>query len=286
MTVEQDRSNRRPGADSVTWRINRVRACVLSWPRAILLQLAHPLIGTAIAHHSTFRRTPLAPASRLRATVRAMLELTFGSPATAQRAVARIRGIHDHVNGVMPSDAGRYRVGTVYSAHDPALLTWVQLTLLDSVPRAYESLVGPLDARDRDAYCVESRPVAEQLGIPAGVIPDSFSEVERRIARAIADGTLVLTDETRSLGLSLLQGPMMTLLFPAAHVVRLLTLGWLPPELRRAYGFQWTSRDASAFFRWCGRARRFHERAPERLTTWAAARRAEARHIHVVNIHP
>jgi uncharacterized protein (DUF2236 family) len=270
----------------VTWRVNRARASVLGWPRAILMQLAHPLIGAAIARHSTFRETPFSPASRLHATVRAMLELTFGTQEMAERAVERIRHIHDHVYGATPSDAGRYRAGTVYSAHDPALLTWVQLTLLDSVPRAYADLVAPLETHARDAYCAEARLVAEPIGIPPGSLPGTDGEVRLRIDSALGDGTLALTDETRALGRALLSGPLMTLLLPATRVVRLLTVGWLPSALRSGYGFEWTSRDALAFDRWCRRSRRFHATAPDRLTVWGAARRAEARHIDVVNVHP
>jgi uncharacterized protein (DUF2236 family) len=137
----------------VTWRVNRARAAVLAWPRAILMQIAHPLIGSAIARHSTFQRTPLSPALRLHATVRAMLRMTFSTPEAARDAVERIRSIHDRVHGHIESDAGRYRAGTDYSAHDPALLTWVLVTLLDSVPLAYADLIAPLSERERDAFC-------------------------------------------------------------------------------------------------------------------------------------
>jgi len=278
--------DRRPGPRSVTWRVNRARAAVLAWPRAILMQIAHPLIGSAIARHSTFQCTPLSPALRLHATVRAMLRMTFGTPESARDAVARIRRIHDGVYGTIGSDAGRYRAGTDYSAHDPQLLTWVLVTLLDSVPLAYADLIAPLSEDERDTYCAESRSGVAPLGIPPGMVPTTSAEVRRRISAALGDGTLALTDETRALGRSLLSGPLMTMLEPATRVTRRLTIGWLPPELRSAYGFEWSSRDAASFERWCRLIRRVHAAAPERLTTWGIARRAEARQIDVVNLHP
>lgn len=43
------------GVESVSRRINAERLAVLSWPRAILLQLAHPLVAAGVAEHSSFR---------------------------------------------------------------------------------------------------------------------------------------------------------------------------------------------------------------------------------------
>src|SRR5262245_2235817 len=43
----------RPDPVTVTWRVNREIIVVAGWGRAILLQLAHPLIAAGVADHSS-----------------------------------------------------------------------------------------------------------------------------------------------------------------------------------------------------------------------------------------
>src|SRR5688572_1143257 len=149
---------------SVARRINGERVVVLGWTRAILMQLAHPLIAAGVFEHSRFRESPWSAAERLHSTIQAMLALTFGTEAASMRALEGIRTIHRRVNGQLRTTVGRFPVGTPYSAEDPTLVRWVHLTLLESLPLAYEALVGPLEPGDRDAYCAESAEVAISLG--------------------------------------------------------------------------------------------------------------------------
>ena len=125
-------------------RINGERLMVLGWGRAILMQLAHPLIAAGIGDHSDFRSGPVGTAQRLRRTVRAMLALTFGDEVHAARASRQILAIHDRVHGTLPTAVGPFPAGTRYSAHDPDLLLWVHSTLLDSMLLFYADLVAPL----------------------------------------------------------------------------------------------------------------------------------------------
>src|SRR3954451_5151728 len=96
----------RPSPGGMTWTIAGERLAVLAWPRAILLQLAHPLVAAGVARHSGFRASTFAPFVRLRSTVGAMRRLTFGSDEAAAAALRQIRGIHDRVNGRLQETAG------------------------------------------------------------------------------------------------------------------------------------------------------------------------------------
>ena len=80
----------RPLPGGITWTIAGERLAVLAWPRAILLQLAHPLVAAGVARHSGFRASTLAPFTRLHATIGAMRELVFGSDDAAAATVRRI----------------------------------------------------------------------------------------------------------------------------------------------------------------------------------------------------
>ena len=75
--------------------VNRERIVVLGWGRAILLQLAHPLVAAGVRDHSGFSAGPMARLRRLHATVGAMVAFTFGDDARVSRAAARINAVHD-----------------------------------------------------------------------------------------------------------------------------------------------------------------------------------------------
>src|SRR4051812_8692295 len=145
-----------PEVPGITDRVNGERVVLLGWPCAILMQVAHPLIAAGVLDHSTFRDNAVAPIRRLHSTVRAMLGLSFGTPAERAEVITTIRSIHTRVNGTLQTDVGRYAAGTRYSAEDPALLLWVHATLVDTSIRLFDMLAGKLTDQDRDEYCRES----------------------------------------------------------------------------------------------------------------------------------
>src|SRR5688572_18840728 len=144
---------------------------LFGWGRAILLQLAHPLIAAGVYEHSSFRATPLAAVARLRETVHAMLSLTFGSDAQRDATLEGIRRIHRRVNGQLPESVGIYPRGTAYSAEQPELLLWVHTTLLESILLVHDIVKPPLTPAERDAYCVQAAPIALALGVREAEVP-------------------------------------------------------------------------------------------------------------------
>ena len=260
------------GPKSASWRINGERAVVLGWPCAILMQFAHPLIAAGVAGHSSFRQSRLAPLVRLHGTIAAMLGLTFGDDPTAEAAADRINRIHDRVTGTLSKSAGPYAAGTPYAAHDPHLLAWVQLTLLDTVPRAYEMVVGPLAPAEKDAYCVEARVGAARLGLPGELIPPTFKEVSKAVSARLSDGSLVVTDAARTLARDILR-PGTPTPWPLGRIHRLMTVGLLPAELRVAYDLSWSVHDEAALARWSAGLRWASARTPAAIRRWRAARR-------------
>jgi uncharacterized protein (DUF2236 family) len=291
----------RPGPGSVAWRINGERLVVCGWSRAILMQVAHPLIAAGVARHSGFRASATAPATRLVHTIRAMLDLTFGSDADARAIVARINAIHDRVHGVLghgPShgdgrDRGQARGNSAgdggvrsdgqaapayaphqpYTAHDPHLQAWVHLTLLDSALRTYQLLVGSLSQDEQDRYCDESRVIAEWLRVPSALLPATVSGMHRAIDARLASGEIVITEEARELANAILRPSIGRWLWPLGAFHRLITIGLLPPALRTAYGLSWSPGQARTLRRLGRVVRAAHRLAPSALTRWRAARR-------------
>ena len=117
---------------------------MLGGGRALLMQVAHPLIAAGVAAHSGFQQAPL---TRLTRTLELMLTIVFADGRDALAAVRAIARVHRRVHGRLETAVGPFRRGTPYDAADPALLLWVHATLVDSALVAY----GPSSARCRHA---------------------------------------------------------------------------------------------------------------------------------------
>jgi uncharacterized protein (DUF2236 family) len=257
----------RPGPDSVTWKVNREIIVVAGWGRAILLQLAHPSVAAGVHHHSSFRGSLRSSFRRLQSTIGAMLAIAFGDTEEMIAAAAGINTIHDRVRGPV-QDGGS---GT-YSAHDPGLQRWVHATLLNSIPRTYELLAGPLTPRERDDYCAEGALMEPLLGMPDGSLPRDSAQLDSYMRDMFAGGTLVVTDTSRALARSVLYPPRWWMAWPAFRAMQLLTIGTLPPSIRDAYGFAWREKDARALSRWTAVIRTVVRLLPSFARQWPMSR--------------
>lgn len=245
---------------------------LLGWTRAILLQLAHPLIAAGVYDHSSFRATPWAAASRLHSTVRAMLALSFGTDAEREHALHGIRTIHTRVNGQLRETVGLFPAGSAYSAEDPALVLWVHLTLLESIPQAYELFVGPLSDQERDCYCAESAWVATALGARPPDVPVTWAHATDQLSRIYASGVLAVGSQARELAAAVLAPRFSRLVPPLGSWNRLVAVGLLPAEIRRQYGLAWTELDQRRFERIVRRLRRVRQSLPDFVALWPEGR--------------
>jgi uncharacterized protein (DUF2236 family) len=257
---------------AVARKINGEIVVLLGWGRAILLQLAHPLVGAGVADYSRFQTDLRGYAARARRTVGAMLALTFGSEEEVHAIASRVNAIHNRISGTLREAAGVFPAGTPYSARDPELLRWVHATMVDSVPLAYELFVEPLTPEEKDHYCAEASMIAPLFGIPDGLLPCSLAEHESYMEQMFVNGQLEVTENARRLARSLLSpplGPAAALLFSP---VRLTTIGLLPSAIRQGYGFAWDAHHDAAFGRFVSLVRHVRWCLPRMLREWPAAR--------------
>ncbi len=269
-----------PSADrthSMAWKLHREMVLLAGWGRAILLQLAHPLVAQGVADHSGFRDERWGRLHRLDRTLRAMLTLTFGTPEEAERVARAIRGVHDRVHGELPTPEGVFPERAHYTAHDPALLTWVHATLLDSSLLTYELFVAPLTAEERDRYCAESRAIGPLLGIPTGCLPRSTADLRAYLEAKLTSGEIAVGDTARRLAPEILHPPAFLVARPLLALARLPTIGLLPSAVRRGYGLSWGRRQDRALFAAAAVSRRLLPLLPSTLRHWPAARAACAR---------
>jgi uncharacterized protein (DUF2236 family) len=271
--------------DPVSRRVNAERIVLLGWGRAILLQLAHPLVAAGVDEHSGFRSTTWAAVSRLYHTVHAMLALTFGTDAEREHALGGIRQIHQRVHGHLKTATRRFAEGTPYSAEDPDLVLWVHATLLESVPLVYERLVGPLTIAERNAYCAEAAPIAVALMARSHEVPRTWAEARAYLDRMYASGDLEVTEQARTLARAVLSPPAAAawIAGPATWTNRIVTLGLLPPQIRRQYRFEWTRTNQRTFDALVPTLRTMRRVLPRAVTLWPESRAVASPGTHLPN---
>ncbi|HVF19113.1 MAG TPA: oxygenase MpaB family protein [Mycobacteriales bacterium] len=156
------------GPDSVTWRVHGDPTMLLGGLRSLFLQALHPLAMAGVEQHSGFRDDPWG---RLFRTAEYVTVVAFGTTAEAQRAGARVRGIHRGLTGIEPESGARYQVD------DPDLLRWVHCAEVESFFTTYRRAGGPLRPGDADRYYAEQRRAAELVGLGADTVPGSVGEM-------------------------------------------------------------------------------------------------------------
>jgi uncharacterized protein (DUF2236 family) len=114
------------GPASQTWRIDREAAVFLGAGRALLLQLAHPWVASAIAGHSA---TFADPIGRFHRTFDVVFTMVFGSLDQALAASRRLHQRHTKIVGHLPEALGRFDKGSPYCANEISALRWVHATL-------------------------------------------------------------------------------------------------------------------------------------------------------------
>lgn len=254
------------GPGSVTWRVNRELVLLLGGGRALLLQVAHPLVAAGVAEHSDYRRDPWG---RLLRTLRLTTAVAFADPEGSRGAAAKIWATHGAVTGTAPD-------GRSYDARDPELLLWVWATLLDSSLLVHGRWVGDLDPGELTRYHREQARFATAFGVPeelAPATPEAFRAYwERMLARE-----LCVTEAARDVARHTLRPPAPAPLRPLFAVYAGLTAGLLPPGVRAAYGLDWGPRRERALGASAAAARRALPLVPGPLRQFPEARRAARR---------
>src|SRR5215469_10985591 len=191
------------GPGSVTWRINREAVLFLGAGRALLLQLAHPWVATAVAGHSQVFADPIG---RLHRTFRVMFTMIFGTLDQALKGARRLHQRHAAITGVMPRAAGPFAAGSPYWANETSALRWVHATLVETALVAHDLILAPLSSEDRERYYAESRILAALFGISQTSLPSSWEEFGA-YNRAMWDSTtLTVTPDARAIAEQILKG--------------------------------------------------------------------------------
>ena len=156
------------GPDSITWRVHADPSMALAGLRALLLQAVHPLAMAGVAQHSDFRDDPWG---RLFRTAEYVGVTTYGTTAEAQRAGARVRGIHRRLAGIEPESRTTYRVD------DPDLLRWVHCVEVESFLSTAVRCGLRLTPAEQDRYYAEQTVGAALVGLDPATVPASAAQM-------------------------------------------------------------------------------------------------------------
>jgi uncharacterized protein (DUF2236 family) len=244
------------GPQSEAWRLNREAMLLLgAGPRALLLQIAHPLVAAGVAEHSDFRTDPW---TRLSGTLRSYLRIVYGTAAAARDEISRLHGLHRGIRGDVLEVGARDRHGGRYSALDPDLSLWVHATLVDSTIAAYDAWVEPLTRDERARYYAETLPVGRAFGIPTSRLPVDLDAFEAYLGEMLGPGgPIEVGDTARELAGAILHPPLGPAVAAAgwpfdrlagmADAIPGRAYGWLfwpaigllPASVREGYGLPW-----------------------------------------------
>jgi uncharacterized protein (DUF2236 family) len=228
-----------PRGRSVLRRVHGERVVgVVYGQRALLLQATHPLAYAGLIGNTSGLE---APFRRLAHTATTMETVFFGTRAAADREIARVRRMHEKVNGTLDEPAGRYPAGAAYRADDPQFLLWILVCLADSAQAVYERFVRPLGDQEREDYWADYLLLGELFALPRSHAPSTYAEYRAYMTQRLASPDLHVTTHARALARRVaFDLPLPARRRPALAVINLMVLGLLPPRVRELYGMRWS----------------------------------------------
>jgi uncharacterized protein (DUF2236 family) len=231
-----------PPRGSITWRRAADSRSFLGAGYALLLQVAHPVIGAGVADHSDFQRDPWG---RLLRTLDFVNVMVFGGPKAAGEMGRRIRSFHKPINGTLPT-------GERYNAFEPDAYAWVHATLAEAIIASHARFGRPFRPDQAERFWQEWRRMGRLLGVRDRDLPEDWAGFRAYVDETITmrlQHTQSVDDVLAALGRP--AGPPIRGLggaawpavgIPASHVIRLATAGLMAPELRERLDLTWTAR--------------------------------------------
>jgi len=260
------------GPATITWHVNRESAVFLGAGRAALLQLAHPWVAAALAHHSNLLHDAVG---RFHSTFRVIYTMLFGTRAQALAAARQLYRRHTGILGELPHAVGRHAQGDLYQANELAALRWVYTTLVESALLAYEFVLPPLSPAQREQYYSESKIMAALFGIPAAALPQDWPAFLRYSAAMCESPELGVEAGALALSRSVLSGVGTRIRPP--HWYHALTAFWMPPRLRTAFALPFGDAEQAAVQRAARWLPNLYPRMPKTLRFVGPFHEAEAR---------
>lgn len=232
--------------DAIIRRVYREQVMMLAGPRALLMQAAHPVAWAGFYEQTASKDEPY---ERLHRTAQIVELVTYGPRREAERVTRRVRALHGTIRGELPEPAGRFPAGTRYAADDPELLMWILATLVDSGLTVYQRYVRTLTPGEREGLWQDYRVFGRMFGVPDETMPPTYDAFERYMRDMLDGDDLYVTDGARAVAKEIVMRPPVPLpARPLLELANFVTVGLLPPQIRRQYDFSWDPARGLALF--------------------------------------
>ena len=228
------------GPDSLVWqRFSDIRLFAGAG-YALLLQVAHPTVGSGVRDHSSFDRDPWG---RFLRTTDYLNLLVYGGREAAAIG-RRLREMHRSIKGTNPD-------GSRYHALEPEAYAWVHATLLEAAVGAHELFVGRLDADEIERFYSEYMPLGRLVGVRPDDLPAEWAGFREYFDAVVAER--LEHNETvdrvlRTISRPGVPPPFMAraeplwrlLRVPPSRALRIASIGMMSPLLRERLGVRWS----------------------------------------------
>jgi uncharacterized protein (DUF2236 family) len=260
------------GPASLTWRIDREAAVFLGAGRALLMQLAHPWVASAIVEHS---RTFADPIGRFHRTFDVVFTMVFGSLDQSLAAARRLNRRHAVISGHLPGSIGAFDKGSHYYANEVAALRWVHATLVDTALMAHDLVLPALTPEERERYWAESRLFAALFGLKPADLPADWASFAAYKEAMVQSDILSVGKAACDVAGQIFSGARPWLRPPRWY--RALSVQMLPEPLRAGFGFAFDAQERRSAERGLSWIRSIYPTLPSRLRTVGPYQEAQAR---------
>jgi uncharacterized protein (DUF2236 family) len=227
------------GPGAAAWYVSADSRFLLVSIRTLVLQVAHPMVGAAVAEHSVYKTDPYG---RLWRTATSVIRQVFGGYRTAEEG-QRLMQLHQDIKGVDGQ-------GRRYSAMNPAAYVWVHASLFDAW-RVFLRDYGPGLSRDQERQLFDEwRRVGLLIGCQDRLLPRDVPEFNAYFDEMLP--TLENNEVVQDLLYSSVKAPPLVPQFlmdwasrPLLLLQRSFVAETLPSDLAERFGLsrsRWTDR--------------------------------------------
>lgn len=214
---------------SAVWAVHGSMTPIVAGIRALLMQALHPAALAGIHEHSDFREDALR---RLARTIRWIFTVTYGSMAAANEASAKVRRLHEPVQGTYTDGHGSVRH---YSANDPELARWVHIAFVDAFLTVHK-IWGASIPGGPDAYVREWAQAGRLMGVEDA--PVSEAEMRQQLDHWYYNGELVADSRVAETVEFIRNPPLHPFLRPGYRIIFAGAVYSLEPKYRRMLGLR------------------------------------------------
>lgn len=219
---------------------------IVAAPCALLLQVAHPTVSAGVKEHSDYLQDPWG---RLLRTLDFVYVMTYGEKEDMITMGETIKEIHKSIRGTKSN-------GQKYSALEPEAYAWVHNTLAYFFIKGNEVFGTPMSKKEKEEFWQEWKEIGYLIHVQKSSLPETWADFEDYFNLMI-ETKLYKTPEVCDL-LEVLKSPppphkiLKSKLWdktiePVSDFALFTTIGMLPTNARKLFGFEWTLKDRIIF---------------------------------------